>query len=308
MRRLLRAPAVHFLVAGGLLFAVRGWWAPAPREERSRIVLAADQLQRLRGEWTARHGSAPDADAERALIDDAVDDEILQREASSAGLDRRDPLVRERLAKLARFLGEGSEGATARQLGLAERDAVIRRHLAQVMRLALSRLDASDMPSDADLQAYLDAHGDLFGRPAQLRLTHVYLSRERRGTTLARDAARMLDELRRDEVMPETAPARGDVFLRGSHPPVATEAELDRLFGPGFAAALRDAPLGRWVGPVASSYGLHLVWIHERTAPRMPALDTVRAQVAYRLLEGRARDRLRSRLDRLRARYEIHVD
>jgi hypothetical protein len=308
MKWFLRTPAVHFLVAGGLLFALRASWWPAPPDERPRIVLGADQVQQLRAEWTARHGAAPDPDAERALIDDALDEEILQREALAAGLDRQDPLVRERLGKLTRFLGEVSEDATTRQLGLTERDAVIRRHLTQVMRLALSRLDASDMPDDAELQAFLDAHGDVFARPAALRLTHVYLSRQRRGAGLARDAARLLDALRREAVPPETAPARGDAFLRGSDPPAATDAELDRLFGAGFAAALRDAPTGRWIGPIPSSYGLHLVWIRERTPARMPPLDSVRAQVAYRLLEARARDRLRSRLDRLRARYDITVE
>ena len=315
MSRALRAPALHFLVAGGLLFALRAWWLPASTERvRPRVVLTAPDVDRLRAEWTAQHGAPPDAGSERALLDDALDEEILYREALAAGVDRQDPLVRTRLVKLARFLGEASEGdddsveREARRLDLAAHDVVIRRHLTQVMRLALSRVGPAEMPRESDLRAYLDDHADRFRHAPLVRLTHVFLARDRHGTALAHDAARLLDDLRRGEAAPETAPGRGDVFLRGAHPPPASAAELDRLFGPGFADAIRDAPPGAWVGPVASSYGLHLVWIHERTEARLPPLDAVRAQVAHGLLEAAGRERLREALARLRARYELRVD
>lgn len=315
MSRVLHAPALHFVVAGGLLFALRSWWQPEARDAtRPRIVVTAADVDRLRAEWTAQHGAPPGAETERAVLADAADEEILHREALAAGLDQRDRLVRTRLVKLARFLGEASEGDRdtvvddARRLGLAEHDVVIRRHLTQVMRLALSRLDASDMPGESDLRAYLQNHADLFRRPSEIRLTHVYLSRDGHGAALERDAARLLDDLRRGGAAPETAPARGDVFLHGARWPAVSPADLGRLFGPSFADAIRDAPVAEWVGPVASSYGLHLVWIHERTEARMPSLDEVRAQVAHRLLEIRAHERLRSRLARLRARYEITIE
>ncbi len=312
MSRALGAPALHFLVAGGLLFAIRSWWQPTVHDAaRPRIAVTAADVDRLRSEWTAQHGAPPGSETERALVDDALDEEILHREALAAGLDRQDPLVRSRLEKLGRFLGEASEGdrdtveREARRLGLAEHDVVIRRHLTQLMRLALSRVDA---PSESDLRAYLEEHADVFRSPPLVRLTHVYLGRDAHGAALEHDAVQLLDDLRRSDATPETAPRRGDVFLRGAHPPAATAAELGRLFGPGFADAIRDAPLAEWVGPVASIYGLHLVWIHERTAARDAPLEEVRAQVTQRLLEIRGRERLRSRLAGLRARYEITVE
>ncbi len=315
MRRALRAPALHFLVAGGLLFAVRAWWSPAETQGAgARIVLTAGDVERLRAGWTAQHGAPPDAATERALVDDALDDEILHREALAAGLDRRDRFVRTRLVQLGRFLDEASEGgrdgveADARRLGLSQHDVVIRRHLVQVMRLALSHLEASELPGEAELAAYLDDHAALFREPTRVRLTHVYLSRDRRGASLRRDAERLLDELRRGGAPAPTAPARGDVFLRGAHPAAATHDELARLFGPGFAEAIRDAPPGRWVGPVPSSYGLHLVWIHQRTDARVPEPERVRSQAVHRLVEARRRERLRDRLAALRARYEITVE
>jgi PPIC-type PPIASE domain len=312
-RRMLRSPALHFLVGGGLLFALHARWQPAAERERPHIVLTPVDVERLRADWAAEHGAPPGADAERALIDDAVDEEILYREAVSAGLDRQDRFVRTRLAQLASFLGEASEGGSeatlreARRLDLTAHDVVIRRHLIQVMRLALSHVGRDRMPPESGLQAYLDAHADRFRQEPLVRMTHVFLARDRHGTALASDARRLLDELRRDDATPETAPPLGDPFLRGAHPAAATAAGLDQLFGPGFAAAIRDAPAGRWIGPVAGAYGMHLVWIHERTPGGMPPLDVVRAQVAHGLIDATADERLRSALARLRAQYEISV-
>jgi parvulin-like peptidyl-prolyl isomerase len=62
------------------------------------------------------------------------------------------------------------------------------------------------------------------------------------------------------------------------------------------------------VGPVRSSYGLHLVWVDERSPARVPPLAAVRSQVAHRLLAERGEERLRARLRTLRARYEITVE
>jgi hypothetical protein len=313
--RALRAPAVHFLLAGGLLFAARAWWSPPAAEHaRPRILVSANDVERLRDTWAAQHGVPPDAGTERQLIEDAIDEEVLHREALAAGLDRRDRMVRTRLVQLASFLGEASESdgeaalGEARRLGLEERDVVIRRHLVQMMRLALAHLDAADMPDEQALAAFLDAHTDLFQEAPRVRLTHVYLSRDRHGAALSRDAARLLDELRRAGAAPETAGQHGDVFLRGAHPAPATPGELAALFGPDFAAAIEEAPAGEWFGPVRSPYGLHLVWIHERSAARVPALADVRAQVLHRVLQARGEEQLRSRLATLRSRYDVAVE
>ena len=275
MRSLLRAPALHFLVAGALLFG-----AKAVVEHRRR--------------------SAPD-------VAGVSDDELLYREALALGVDRRDPAVRERLVRLGGFVGEDRgerdvlEGE-ARRLGLERSDVVIRRHLAEAMRLAAGRLDAADMPTDEDLQAYLAAHGDAFGAPSLIRLTQVYVARDRHGAALEADAERLLAELRRDRVPPADAPARGDASLVGAEVGPIAAAELDRRFGPGFAASLDGAAAGTWIGPVRSSYGLHLVWVHERIAARTPPLDSVRAQVLHHVLRERSTARARERIAALRAR------
>jgi hypothetical protein len=275
LRSLVRAPALHFLLAGALLFAMRS---------------VAEQRR--------------PATADGATVSD---DELLYREALALGVDRRDPAVRERLVRLGGFVGEErderqAQEEEARRLGLERSDLVVHRHLAEVMRLAAGRLDAADYPTEAELGAYLAAHADAFRTPARLRFTQVFLARDRHVTTLDADAARLLAELRREQVPPVDAAARGDASLIGASVGPIAAAELDRQLGPGFSASLADAPVGSWFGPVRSSYGLHLIWIEERTDASVPSFDSVRAQVLHHMLRERSAERARERIAVLRAR------
>src|SRR5262249_48844399 len=133
VRSLVRAPALHFLLAGALLFAMRS---------------VAEQRHR--------------APADGATLSD---DELLYREALALGVDRRDPAVRERLVRLGGFVGEErderqAQEEEARRLGLERSDLVVHRHLAEMMRLAAGRLDAADYPTEAELAPHLPAHAD----------------------------------------------------------------------------------------------------------------------------------------------------
>jgi hypothetical protein len=313
LSRLARAPALHFLLIGGALFALRPAHEARRDGSRGRIVLTADDVERLRREWAEQYGVPPGPAAEAVLLEDAIDEEILHREALALGLDRQQPVVRERLARLGSFLDEdaGRDGDTAereaRRLGLERSDVVIRRHLGQTMRLAAGRLGPAELPTESELEAYLARHAERFREPERVRLTHVYLSRERRGAALQADATRVLDALRRTGADPETAPSRGDAFIRGPHVAAAGD-DLERIFGPGFPPAIAAAAEQTWVGPVPSSYGLHLVWIHRRVPARVPPLGAVRSQVLQALLKERSETRRRDRLRALRARYEIRVE
>ena len=310
--RVLQTPLLHFLLLGGVLFTLdarRG--TPLP-PARPQIVLTAGAVAQLRDDWVRTHGVAPNPATEAELLADAVDEEILYREALALGLDRRDPAVRVRLRRLSEFLGEEATDAQRperdpRALDLARGDIVIRRHLVELMRLAATRLGPETFPPEDGLRAWYERHGTRFAAPERIRLTQIYLSRDRRQGALATDAAMLLDELRRFGVTPELAPARGDAFVHGASPGLVSPAELARLFGPSFATAIENAPLGQWSGPVASSYGLHLVWIHERLPAEPPPFAAVHSQALHQWLREYGEAQARERMRVLRARYNIEL-
>jgi hypothetical protein len=269
MTRVLRAPALHFLCLGAALYIL------APHDPSGDVSVR--------------------------------DEELLYRAAVELGVAERDPAVRDRLAKLGGFVAEEdgahavAREATARRLGLAESDLVVRRHLTMLMRLAVERLSPEDVPRNADLTAYRAAHDTQLRIPPRVRFTHVYLSRDRHRATLEATAAARLRTLRRDHVSPDRAVALGDAFPTGPDVGPLVHADVDRRFGAGFASRLASAEPSSWVGPIPSSYGLHLVWIHERLPAVTPPLDAIRGTVVHRWLRERREARARDRIAALRS-------
>jgi hypothetical protein len=181
--RLARAPALHFVLLGGVLFGLMRLFGPtAPRaafEPGRTIVFETADIARLRNEWTLQHGVAPAPAEERALIEAAIDDEVLYREALRVGLDRDDPVVRTRLVQLARYLEEGpiedeaSLERDARALGLDRTDLIVRRHLVQAARLVAAGPQEEALPTEAALEGYLARHAGAFAQPPRTRFVHA---------------------------------------------------------------------------------------------------------------------------------------
>ena len=83
---------------------------------------------------------------------------------------------------------------------------------------------------------------------------------------------------------------------------------MARSFGPSFAAALEQAPVGEWVGPIDSSFGAHYVRVSDRTPAVAPQLAAVRDQVV-REWENERRQRARNEgYAKMRGEYEVSIE
>ena len=105
-----RSRLVHFLLLGGLIFAVAP--RPEPRRDIAFDTAAFDDLQRAQAQ---RLGvpvlEARDAEEVRTR---AIEDEILYREALRLGFDKDDNVVRQRLVQKVLFLAEDLAGRPRR--------------------------------------------------------------------------------------------------------------------------------------------------------------------------------------------------
>jgi len=257
----------RILAAGAVLWLAQSWLA-AP--SRTRIVVDDELRAGLRADHERRTGRPPSDVEEQALLDAWVDDEVLYREALALGLDRGDVVIRRRLVQNMGFLLEGESA-------LAE-------------------------PSDEDLRAHLAANSARFAVPTRLSFVHVYVPRATSGG--AHDAS-LLDDLRARLVAGTDPAPLGAPFPRGARFVRVAAAEIDAVFGPGFAQRLATLPEGAWSAPVSSSFGSHLVRVDERLPAGLPELADVRTEVAGSLREERRRAAERTARARLRARYEI---
>jgi parvulin-like peptidyl-prolyl isomerase len=130
-------------------------------------------------------------------------------------------------------------------------------------------------------------------------VTHVYFARAARGDRAGADATAALAALRAGGAV------RGDAFLGGGTVGPASAAEIARALGPAIADATGTAPIGEWIGPLESPWGVHLVRVEERTPSALPPPELVRGQVVHHLLADRSAARAATRLATLRAHWDI---
>jgi parvulin-like peptidyl-prolyl isomerase len=159
-------------------------------------------------------------------------------------------------------------------------------------------------PDDAALAKFFAENAARYARAARVSFRHVYFGLEKRGAAaeaLARESLAALEKGASDESM-------GDAFLHGFEFAEREGDELAALFGPDFAARLATLPAAAWHGPVASSYGLHLVRVETRADTQPVTLDAVRTTVVRDFNDERRRTANREVFEKLRERYEVTVD
>lgn len=316
----LRLPALHFLVLGAGLAAFQGAGPgadPLPPVAREPIVITAARVAEIRSDYE-RSVSPPTPAELDALVARAADEEMLYREARLLGLDRADGAVKWRIVEKMHFLygDEAGDADTAYRRGLAlgldEDDTVVRNALVTKMRLLAKAASRSDEPTGEDLDRalsdHLAAHAATYRRREELSLTQVFLNAGTRGPALAADADALLRRLRAEHTTPATAARLGDPFIAGPAFRSISRAGLAKLFGEALADTVATLPPDRWSEPIRSPYGLHLVWVDDRTAANLPPLDAVRARV-LRAYRAERRDRYLARMmDELRAAYVVRVE
>jgi hypothetical protein len=195
----------------------------------------------------------------------------------------------------------------AMALGLDLDDTIIRRRLRQKMEFLTDDVAALAEPTEADLAAYLQAHADAFRVQRKFTFSHVYLSPERHGDNLGRDTVELLAQLRQAGDRAEVAEL-GDPFLLEHRFQSQPAGEVTKLFGEKFTAALGGLEPGQWQGPIESGYGLHLVWISERTDGRVPALGEVRDAVQREWANARRLEMNERFYRELLKRYDVTIE
>lgn len=197
---------------------------------------------------------------------------------------------------VAEYVREELLAREARDLGLDEDDTVVRRRLAQKMEFLVADTAQLAEPAEGELRQFYEAQRDRYRSAARLWLTQVYF----RGEAAARRALRDAE----GGALPES----GEPSLLESDYAGIDEAGLASLFGADFARRAFGLEPGAWQGPIASSYGFHLVRVGERRDAEPRSFEEARPQV---LDEWHARQRARAMeqfLAGLTAKYRIVVD
>jgi hypothetical protein len=269
-----REPLLHFAVLGAAIFGLHAWTRPATGlDARQVIEVPSGQVERLATVWRRQWQRPPSEDELRAVVEQHVREEILYRQALAHGLEKDDSMIRQRLAQKMQFLSE----------------------------------DVSDPaePDEAALRRFFEEHAATYVEPTALTFSHVFFSRERRGAAVEGDAKRALAILARD---PDAASELGDPFVLPLEFTRTSTVDVASQLGEDFAAAVRTLPPGTWQGPIATTFGVHLVRVTERIEGRRPELAEVRTAVLRDYRHAKRDEANRALLEALRASYRIVVD
>ena len=273
--KVLREPLLHFLILGAgifLVYFVVNDRASVPSE---RIVIDENQALRLAEQFQRTWMRPPTRQELEGLTEDFVREEILYREAQALGLDQDDLIIRRRLRQKIEFL----------TTDLIEQQA----------------------PTDAELQAFLEANKDRFHMPDRFSFQQIYLNPYRSAGGAKGAAARLLVRLNANSDLEADPKLIGDATMLPAKLDAATPREVDNVFGRGFAEAIENAPTGRWAGPFESSYGLHLIRMTAREARSLPTLEVLRTIVEREWLAERRRVANDEFYQALRQRYDIEI-
>lgn len=276
--RLKNEPLVHFLLIGAAVFMFYNATNEQGSTAPNRIVVSSGKVEQLAANYKRTWMRLPTQEKLDTLIDNYVREEVYYREALAMGLDQNDPLVRMRMR--------------------------------MKMEYILKDLSSQNV-TDEDLAAYLKQNPDKFRKEAQVSFQQILLSYDKRKNIDA-DAKQLLINLNNttpkgdaNKISPENA---GDPTMLAYDFQLETKSGIERTFGKNFTDEIVKLSPGKWIGPVYSEYGGHLLKITEHIAPRQLALEAIRAVVKREYLAQRIKEQKNLAYQQLRKGYEVTIE
>lgn len=274
MKKILREPLLHFLLAGAILFVVWGYWGNDSEPDNEQIIVGSAQIEQIKDAWEIQWRREPTEEELDSLIEQFIEEEALYREALAMGLEKD--------------------------------DTIIRRRLAQKMRFLIQDITDQNQPKEAELNVFFKKSQEQFRSPARISFTHIYFNQDQRENTALKDAGEVLVRLQSSN--PERAPELGDPFMLNHAYAEITQQETAKLFGKTFAEELFTLASGSWQGPIRSGYGIHLVRLVDHTPSRIPEFSEVASQVREEYINVQRQKANEEAISALKDRYEIVVD
>jgi hypothetical protein len=268
--RLVTDPLMRFALLGSLVYAGINYL----NDDRQEHLIVIDRgfQEDLATEYAEEYLHTPDQDDNAALVQEEVEHEVLYRQATSLRLDEDDPVIRKRMIQKMRLILEGDVDP-----GLPDHDT---------------------------LAAWHHQHAERYMDEGRTTFRTLYFGREDDHLTAKERAVAALEQIG------DTPSARieDDPFLAGKHFRERDDAAIDRIFGPGFAVALAQAPVGTWHGPLVSPYGMHLVLVETRRPQTLLPLEAVEAEVRHEWHSAMLDKKVAEAIATLVARYDVNIE
>lgn len=271
IKKIISEPLVHFVVLGTILFSAWSWVNPSDAEGTDKvIVIDQRRLEHLETLWKAQWKRDPAPEDVAAIIDRHLRQEVFYREALNMGLDKEDDIIRTRLAQ--------KMEAVASDLSILMK-----------------------APSETDLRDFYIQRKELFTLPDAFAFEQVlYLPEEAKDA----DLKVMLEDLNSGEEVPKNRINKLSVPNTWQ---LTSANALRNSFGGSFSNSLTQLPLGKWVGPIRSGLGLHLVKITANQPSQLASYEDIKDYVEQQYQYYAVLDAQKNMFQELLNKYQVQI-
>ena len=271
--KILRDPLLHFCVLGLLLFVVYDQLNPG--NDEAVIEVSPARIVQIKRLWQMQWQRQPTDKEIDQQIESYIREQVLSREAIAMGLDKN--------------------------------DSVIRRRLMQKVDFLLDDVEAVEAVDEAAVRAFYQDNLLQFRSEAMFSFHHVYINPEKHANPVA-ELSVLLKQFRKQPVDLNKLAEYGDNFSSGSVFSRQSRSQVNRIFGSGFAESVSELALQKWVGPITSGYGQHLLLLTDYQPPAQPHFEQVSEQVEESYRWQRRQDLKQQAYQKLRQRYRVVID
>ncbi|MDX1331519.1 MAG: peptidylprolyl isomerase [Robiginitalea sp.] len=214
-----------------------------PSEADRKIVIGDADVAQLIASWQSTWNRLPTKEELSGVLQNYVREEVLYQEALKQGLDKTNAAVKRALINQMDLLAEGQ----GEQVEIR----------------------------DEDILAYYNLRREQFMSPAVFSFRQVYFGQEAAEESLLTLKSRWnANGIGFDQARSAGTPTMLPALVENR-----TAPQVDREFGEGFSTRVGDLQQGIWDGPVASTFGWHLIYL-DTLVPQAPLpLPAVRTKI-----------------------------
>ena len=294
---------LYFFIGGILFFGKQLIFEK--NQVKKKIVISKERVFELKQKSYISDSRIDEALFEK-LIEEEVTNEILFKEAFNLKINESDLLVRNWLIRNMKFLlkrEDGSPGESvsdekyfkkALSLGLDKKDKIIRRILISRMKDILAYKRGIFNPSLDEIKKYQLKHLKEFSSPPLYRFEQIFYKTSKK----AQKNLRVLNKLGVIDQKSEPFHLGRNIYL--------SKNEIEQSFGNLFYKnMLGIVENNKWVGPINSSFGYHLVKLNKIINGKVHPFERVKEKIKLLIIEKRKKTVLSEEIDKLFKNYEV---
>ena len=268
LKKILTEPLLHFIVISILFFVGYDLLNPVAPDEQI-ITVSEGRVAQINNSFLSRwNREALPSELDNAIQGFAIG-EMYQREARALSLDVGDKVIAQRLRKKMTYL--------------------------------LEDLASGNEATDEALNKFYQDNSAKYRSSAQYGFKQVFISPDRTETELNK----LL--LLQDKRIAQGLAPEGDGSLLPSEVDALSKEQLARKFGELFPTELASLEIGQWQGPIKSNFGLHFIFLQEKTPETIKPFEMVRKSVLHDWQYQNNKTYTEQYEQRLLERYTINI-